>query len=88
MAAENDENVILSSPSRQDVLSIMVSWTGITGPCSGWIIAASPGFTSCRDMGEMEAPPPGNTLPMVTRRGLFGPSETGGMFATVGCGTT
>jgi len=35
------------------------------------------------DMGEMEMPLPGNTLPMMTGQGQFGPIEMGGMFSVV-----
>ena len=35
------------------------------------------------DMGEMEMPLPGNTLPMMTGTGPFGAIEMGGMFTTV-----
>jgi FtsP/CotA-like multicopper oxidase with cupredoxin domain len=35
------------------------------------------------DMGSMEMPLPGNTLPMMTGQGPFGPIEMGGMFTVV-----
>ena len=35
------------------------------------------------DMTEMQMPLPGNTLPMMTGQGPFGPIEMGGMFTTV-----
>ena len=35
------------------------------------------------EMGDMEMPLPGNTLPMMTGRGPFGPLEMGGMFTVV-----
>jgi hypothetical protein len=38
------------------------------------------GSTGMAEMGAMEMPMPGNTLPMMTGFGQFGPIEMGGMF--------
>jgi manganese oxidase len=41
------------------------------------------GSAGMADMGSMEHPMPGNTLPMMTGFGQYGPIEMGGMFTVV-----
>ena len=41
------------------------------------------GSSGMADMGAMAMPVPGNTLPMISGEGQFGPAEMGGMFALI-----